>query len=410
MYLFSRRAFPFLLFFVVLSLAAFSVLASGQPDGPPAPAAAGRFTPPADAAPLAAPGAAAPLAAGQCRQLLENPALTVSEGRITGWGVLQQKVYSITDSFVSAPNALGIVDADSGDESPTQDAFAQGFAMPADAAAVSIVFQTQTVGANAKDRALGNLWTLDAEGALDTFIFGWDIDENEGGWQRQEAAVPADALRKLAGRPAAIILFNKTDGAAPGEASLFDDVTLTACAAEEPPPTATATSSPSPAATTRPATATPTATPSPRPPRSNRSLVPVVMAGSGGNRTEPPATATPPTGGAAITFRGTTDQGLPVEIEVDEAFANVTRVEITWRARCPGFSATGTRTYSGRWAITGGAFAIVSPVAPPGDEEDRITGTFDGASASGTWELWVTDFDRGPVCSGGGSWTASRMP
>jgi hypothetical protein len=128
-----------------------------------------------------------------------------------------------------------VKDADSGDETPTQDAFAQAFYMPDNLTSVTIHYYTTAVDANTDDRALGNLWTVDADGELVDYLGSWEVGDSPSGWQGQTVPItdPA-ALAPMEGQRMAIILFNQTDGAEPGERVRFDDVTLTACTVTPP--------------------------------------------------------------------------------------------------------------------------------------------------------------------------------
>ncbi len=172
-----------------------------------------------------------------CRQLLLNPEFDVLElgegqGRAEPWFVNDPIVYYSSADYVSADYSLLFWDADDDDPSPGQDAFAQAFYMPANLTSVTIRYQTATLDANETDRALGNLWTVDADGNFVDFLGGWIVFESPDTWYEQTVPITEqEDLAPLAGRQIALVLFSQTDGAAPGERVYFDDVTLTACSA-----------------------------------------------------------------------------------------------------------------------------------------------------------------------------------
>lgn len=213
-----------------------------------------------------------PAAAEECRQLLGNTTLDVVDGSIAPWGVFTPKVYYSTQDYVSPQYSLVLPDADSGDETPTQDALGQFFDMPANLTSVTIQYHTATGNANATDKTAGNLWTADANDQLVDFIGGWDIPDSAGAWARRTVSIEDSAiLAAMAGQRMAIILYTNTDGQDPGEAVFFDDVTLTACtgAAATATPTNTPTNTPTSTPTSTPtgtaATSTPTPTSTSRP-------------------------------------------------------------------------------------------------------------------------------------------------
>lgn len=171
-----------------------------------------------------------------CKQLLLNQQLDVLElgdgtGRAEPWVVYDPIVYYTDQAYVSPNYSLVLVDADAEDsESPTQDAFAQAFYMPTNLVTVTIQYYTAMTGTNPTDRALGNLWTVDQDGELVTFLGSWEVGESPAAWEKQTVQITdAALLTPMEGQRVAIILFNKTDGDSPGEIVLFDDITLTAC-------------------------------------------------------------------------------------------------------------------------------------------------------------------------------------
>jgi hypothetical protein len=172
-----------------------------------------------------------------CRQLLLNPELDVLElgegqGRAEPWFIHDPIIYYSSADYVSPDYSLLFEDADDGDPSPGQDAFAQAFYMPANLTSVTIRYQTATVDANETDRALGNLWTVDADGNFVDFLGSWIVFESSGTWYEQTVTITErEHLAPMAGRQLAVVLFNDTDDAAPEEWVYFDDVTLTACSA-----------------------------------------------------------------------------------------------------------------------------------------------------------------------------------
>jgi hypothetical protein len=168
--------------------------------------------------------------ADDCRQLLENPTLSLVGNTIPGWVIFQQKVYYSTQNYVSPETSLVMPDADEGDESPEQDAFGQFFDMPADLSRITIEFFTATANANETDKAYGNLWTVDSNGELDEGILSWSIEDSPGAWRESSLTTEdATALAAMSGRRMAILLFTNTDGQAPGEVVYLDDIRLTAC-------------------------------------------------------------------------------------------------------------------------------------------------------------------------------------
>ncbi len=173
-----------------------------------------------------------------CKQLLLNPALDILElgdgtGRAEPWVIYDPIIYYSTVHYVSPDHSLLVWDADSGDETPTQDAFAQAFYMPRNIITVTIHYYTTMTNTNPvtdSDRALGNLWTLDADGNPDEFLGWWTVFESPDSWVGQTILITGtEALEPMAGQRMVIILFNKTDGQEPWEKIRFDDVTLTAC-------------------------------------------------------------------------------------------------------------------------------------------------------------------------------------
>ena len=132
--------------------------------------------------------------------------------------------------------------------------------------------------------------------------------------------------------------------------------------------------------------------------------------------TTPAATYTPtPTATSEpgiIQFTGTTNQGKVVDFDVKPDFSAVTRFRIGFKVVCPGVTAEGTVQLGNPagWPITDRRFEIRSSAG--GGVEDVYTGEFDAAfsSAQGTWLRWlVTPYPSPqPVCSGTGTWTASR--
>ncbi|MDX1416040.1 MAG: hypothetical protein R3293_17720 [Candidatus Promineifilaceae bacterium] len=173
-----------------------------------------------------------PGAAAACEQLLGNTQLTWDEGTSTflPWVILDPIVYYSTGNHTSAPHSTVLVDADAGDPNPGQDAFAQVFAMPPNLTQVRIEYNTASLTSNAADLTFGNLWTVDSNGNLDQFIVSWSIGPSEGVWQsRFVEFTNSSDLQALQDKNIAIIIFNQTDGIAPGETVFFDDITLTAC-------------------------------------------------------------------------------------------------------------------------------------------------------------------------------------
>jgi len=152
-------------------------------------------------------------------------------GRAEPWVVYDPIVYYSDQDYVSPNYSLVLVDADSYDSSsPTQDAFAQAFYMPTNLVTVTIQYYAAMSNTNSTDGAWGNLWTVDQDGNLVEYLGGWEVGESPLVWQRQTAQITdPEGLAKMAGQRMAIILFNHTDGSAPGEIVWFDDVTLTAC-------------------------------------------------------------------------------------------------------------------------------------------------------------------------------------
>lgn len=177
-----------------------------------------------------------------CKQLLLNPQLDVLElgdgtGRAEPWVVYDPVVYYSNQDYVSPQHSLVLVDADTQvtDPTPTQDAFAQALYMPTGLVTVTIEYYAAMANANTTDRALGNLWTVDANGEPVTFLGGWEVRESPNAWQKQTVLITgSDDLANMAGQRIAIFLFNATDGNTPGEIVLFDDVTLTACSRAAP--------------------------------------------------------------------------------------------------------------------------------------------------------------------------------
>jgi hypothetical protein len=171
-----------------------------------------------------------------CKQFLLNPQLDVLElgdgtGRAEPWVVYDPIVYYSNLDYVSPQHSLVLVDADSPDSSsPTQDAFAQAFYMPTNLVTVTIQYYAAMSNTNNTDSAWGNLWTVDQDGNLGEYLGSWEIRESPGVWQQQTAQITDTSdLAQMAGQHLAIILFNDTDGNAPGEIVWFDDITLTAC-------------------------------------------------------------------------------------------------------------------------------------------------------------------------------------
>lgn len=177
-----------------------------------------------------------------CKQLLLNPQLDVLElgdgtGRAEPWVVYDPYVYYSTQNYVSPQYSLVLVDADTQvtDPTPTQDAFAQALYMPTGLVTVTIEYYAAMANVNTTDRALGNLWTVDADGNPVTFLAGWEVGESPNAWQKQTVVITdPDALANMAGQRIMIFLFNATDGSTPGEVVFFDDVTLTACSRAAP--------------------------------------------------------------------------------------------------------------------------------------------------------------------------------
>ncbi len=165
-----------------------------------------------------------------CKQLLGNPALTVSGSSIAPWGILEPKVYFDASNYVSPPHSLLVVDNDSGDPSPNLDAFGQSFSTPSNLTKVTIKYSTASLDSNTADEAWGNIYTVDAGGALDQPVLGWEVGQSPNTWQTQTLTITdPTTLQKLQGEDLAIILFNNTTGSAPNEVVFFDDVTFTAC-------------------------------------------------------------------------------------------------------------------------------------------------------------------------------------
>ena len=114
-----------------------------------------------------------------------------------------------------------------------------------------------------------------------------------------------------------------------------------------------------------------------------------------------------------IQFTGTTNQGKVVDFDVKPDFSAVTRFRIGFKVVCPGVTSEGTVQLANPagWTITDRRFEIRSSAAG-GGVEDVYTGEFDAvfSSAQGTWLKWiVTPYPSPqPVCSGAGTWTASR--
>ena len=102
--------------------------------------------------------------------------------------------------------------------------------MPPNLTEVRIEYETASLNSNSTDDTFGNLWSVDSGGNLDQPIVGWEVGPSEGVWQGRfvEFNSPTD-LQALQGRDIAIILYNATDGSAPGEVVFFDDITFTAC-------------------------------------------------------------------------------------------------------------------------------------------------------------------------------------
>ena len=174
-----------------------------------------------------------PSAAGAtCKQLLVNTKLDVgSGGSIAPWAIYDQIVYFSDVDFVSAQHSLLFEDNDSGDPSPTQDAFGQAFSMPANLTEVSIKYETASLHTNSADDAFGNLWTVDADGFPDQFLLSWEVGESAGAWQTQTVKITDKAvLQALEGKDLVILLYNRTTASTPNEVVYFDDITLDACA------------------------------------------------------------------------------------------------------------------------------------------------------------------------------------
>jgi len=193
--------------------------------------------------PLPLPAAASTPQQGEvtCVQLLLNPQLDILElgdgtGRAEPWVIYDPNVYYTTHTYVSAEYSLSVKDADSGDTTPNQDAFAQAFYMPTDLITVTIHYYALVEDADADDEARGNLYTVDQDGYLDQYLGYWNVYSSPpSSWQGTTVTIadPA-ALNPMMGQRMAIILFNDTDGTEPGERVRFDDVTLTACVTGSP--------------------------------------------------------------------------------------------------------------------------------------------------------------------------------
>ena len=214
-------------------------------------------------APVSPPGGAfSQTTSGACTQLLENTQLDVSgSGSIAPWGVYDPHVYFSDQDFVSPDHSLLFVDADSGDPSPTQDAFGQIFDLPNNLEKVTIEYQSATANTNSNDDVFGNLWTVDSNDNLDQSLGGWTVGESPNAWKPQSVTIsnPSD-LAPLEGRRLAILLFNKTNGQNPGEITFFDDIKVTACVNTDT-PTPTDTATPTPKTPTPTPSSTPSSTP-----------------------------------------------------------------------------------------------------------------------------------------------------
>jgi hypothetical protein len=182
-----------------------------------------------------------------CEQVLTNTALNVVEfgdgsGTAEPWATLFPIVYFTNDPGLAFDGtSLLLEDLDSGDTSPTIDAFAQGFLMPDNLSELNIEYQRATLGSNTTDKAFGELWLLDDEGFLnlddpDTyFVANWEVTDSDMTWQKEIVSSTDGALlNEMEGRWMAIIMLNVTNGVAPVETILFVEVRLSGCTATPP--------------------------------------------------------------------------------------------------------------------------------------------------------------------------------
>ena len=175
-----------------------------------------------------------------CFQLLANPTLDIVEfgdgsGIAEPWVILDPIVYFSSIDYISPAYSLILQDADNGDSSPGQDAFAQGFFMPGDLTKVRIEYETATTITNNTDTAHGNIFTLNNDGTLNKLVFSWTISNSDNMWQgRFVETIDKTELQALQNKPLAIIFFSDTDGSSPGEWVYFDDITVEACIKSSP--------------------------------------------------------------------------------------------------------------------------------------------------------------------------------
>jgi hypothetical protein len=161
------------------------------------------------------------------QQLLVNPGLDFADSTVERWLIYDPEVYVADDFFVSPPNSLALVDADSGDATPNQDAFFQIFWVPASVTKATIKFSTASLNSNKGDLAFINLWSV-ANGNLDQPLASWAVGESEGQWQGQMAEITDQSLlQQVRGKLIAIFFYNDTIGAVPNESVFFDDITFT---------------------------------------------------------------------------------------------------------------------------------------------------------------------------------------
>jgi hypothetical protein len=172
-----------------------------------------------------------PSKAGEtCTQLLQNSKLDMIGGSFPPWVVLEPRVYFSDTDYKSAQHSLLFMDNDTGDVSPTMDAFGQAFSVPSNLTQVTIKYYTKSLDSNTTDDAFGHLYTVDADGFLDQLLGGWEVSQSPGAWQLQTVPItdPA-ALQPMEDQVLAIVLLSDTNASAPGELVLFDDIEFTAC-------------------------------------------------------------------------------------------------------------------------------------------------------------------------------------
>ncbi len=190
---------------------------------------------PTNTVPFKMPDAPNPNQPAGCQQLIVNSELDVIElgggtGTAEPWVVLWPAVYYSDTIYVSPIHSLLFIIGDSGDPSPEYDGFGQAFYMPYGLTYVDVTYQRRIDYPNSIDEVFGELWTVDSDGYLDTFITGWTVGDTPSGWGARIFSInDGQTLSQLSGERIALVFANDSDVPTPGEITYFDDIELTAC-------------------------------------------------------------------------------------------------------------------------------------------------------------------------------------